>query len=146
MSCEDCFGRIGKRCDRSKDCCSECGLLGGYFCCVPCNKEAWGREGMPNLIGWFVSCGCITFVPIIFGFLILNCFWVASVASQAGQCNLVIWTNLTCGFWSMFLEVVTFVSIIALPTLFMTCCLVVSLTCLGMFGYFLLQALTFRHG
>lgn len=139
MSCENCFGRIGKSCDRSKDGCVEIGQCGVGFCLLPCCSN-WKESGMA-LVSWFITFGCLVCMPLLYGFLILNCFWIAAVASQSGICKLAIWSSLTCNYWSMFLEVVTFVTIIAIPTLFMTCCLTILCVALPILAYWFMLSI-----
>ena len=135
MSCENCLGVIGKSCDRSKDRCGECVYLIGALCCIPCCTKDWKKDWM-SIAYWLASCVCIWGVPIIFCFLTLNCFWLAAVLSQTGTCKLVIWYTLPCGYFTMFLEVLTFVAIIALPLLFMVCCLSVTLMTLAFLWFY----------
>ena len=49
----------------------------------------------------------------IYYLLVLQGFWISAIASQSGTCNLMIYKNkLTCDYWSMFLEIVTWITII----------------------------------
>ena len=46
---------------------------------------------------------CIT----VFMFYIVHVFWIAAVASQSGSCHLIIYHTMVCTYWTMVLEVFT---------------------------------------
>ena len=80
-----------------------------------------GKQNKTSAVSIYVKIFSLIFLSLcvsicIYFSLVLQGFWISAIASQTGSCNLVIYKNiLLCNYWSMLLEIITWITIIYVP-------------------------------